>query len=144
MTREELVKIRTEAMKAKDTVTLEAVRGVLTQIDSLAISEKIADRNNPPQELVNKAVIKELGIITESAKYDPSKAAVAAVIQTDKPYMISEEDMSKFALNLLENTNPESALKLFLSAKLPIESEFDGVCDMKKLKQVCEDVYRTK
>lgn len=105
MQMEQLQKDMVAAMKARDKSRKDAISSLVSAVKKLAIDESC--RDNIPEELVDRAVLKEMKLVKEQLDTCPEerielKAAYQAtydVIREYAPAMMSEEEIKAFILN---------------------------------------------
>ena len=105
MQMEQLQKDMITAMKARDKVRKDAISSLVSAVKKLAIDEGC--RDNIPEELVDRAILKELKLIKEQVETCPAeraelKAGYQAtydVIKEYAPSMMSEEEVRAFIQN---------------------------------------------
>jgi uncharacterized protein YqeY len=101
---EQLQKDMVAAMKAHDKVRKEAVSSLISAIKKIAIDEGC--RDNIQEELVNRAVLKEMKLVKEQidtcpeerAELKASYQATYDIIKEYAPSMMAEEEIKAFIL----------------------------------------------
>jgi uncharacterized protein YqeY len=101
---EQLQKDMVAAMKAHDKVRKEAVSSLISAIKKIAIDEGC--RDNIQEELVNRAVLKEMKLVKEQidtcpeerAELKASYQATYDIIREYAPSMMAEEEIKAFIL----------------------------------------------
>ena len=105
MQMEQLQKDMIAAMKARDKARKDAISSLVSAVKKLAIDEGC--RENIPEELVDRAILKELKLVKEQLDTCPEervelKASYQVtydVIKEYAPAMMSEEEIKTFILN---------------------------------------------
>jgi hypothetical protein len=130
----DLLNLRNTSMKINDKVSLEASRAVLAQAMTIAISEKFVDRTNISKDIVDKAIKKEAKMMRESCEYDDSKLAVALLLESWLPKMITKDELKSW---LTDQNHNLSGKDLFMKVKSIAMNEFGTSLNMKDLIDVC-------
>lgn len=102
MQMEQLQKDMVAAMKAHDKVRKDAISSLISAVKKIAIDEGC--RDNIQEELVNRAILKELKVVKEQLETCPAeraelKASYQAtydIIKEYAPAMLSAEEVEKF------------------------------------------------
>jgi uncharacterized protein YqeY len=105
MQMEQLQKDMIAAMKAHDKVRKDAISTLISAVKKIAIDEGC--RDDIQEELVNRAILKELKLVNEQVETCPEervelKAAYQAtynIIKEYAPAMMSEEEVTAYILN---------------------------------------------
>ncbi len=105
MQMEQLQKDMIAAMKARDKARKDAISSLVSAVKKLAIDEGC--RENIPEELVDRAILKELKLVKEQLDTCPvervelkaSYQVTYDVIKEYAPAMMSEEEIKTFILN---------------------------------------------
>lgn len=143
MKMEQLQKDMVAAMKARDSVRKDAISSLVSAVKKSAIDEGC--RDNIPEELVDRAILKEMKLVKEQVDTCPEeridlKAAYQAtydVIKEYAPSMMSEEEIKYY---LLEKFADVVATKNKGMVMKSVMADLKGKADGKVINKVVEDI----
>lgn len=145
MQMEQLQKDMVAAMKAHDKVRKEAISSLISAVKKIAIDEGC--RDNIQEELVDRAILKEMKLVKEQLDTCPSerielKAGYQAtydVIREYAPAMMSEEEVQSFIRDkyaeLLATKNKGMIMK---SVMADLKGKADGKLINQVVARLCE------
>ncbi len=145
MQMEQLQKDMVAAMKAHDKVRKEAISSLISAVKKIAIDEGC--RDNIQEELVDRAILKEMKLVKEQLDTCPSerielKAGYQAtydVIREYAPAMMSEEEVQSFIQDkyaeLLATKNKGMIMK---SVMADLKGKADGKLINQVVARLCE------
>jgi uncharacterized protein YqeY len=136
---EQLQKDMIAAMKAHDKVRKEAISSLISAVKKIAIDE--GSRDNIQEELVNRAVLKELKTVKEQIETCPDERAELKasyqenynIIKEYAPSMMSEEEIKAF---ILEKYSDLVATKNKGMIMKGVMADLKGKADGKVINQV--------
>ena len=145
MQMEQLQKDMITAMKARDKVRKDAISSLVSAVKKIAIDE--GSRDNIPEELVDRAILKELKLVKEQLDTCPDeraelKAGYKAtydVIKDYAPAMMSEEEIRTFILNHFQDAVSTKNKGLIMKG---VMAELKGKADGKLINQVVGDLCK--
>ncbi len=145
MTMEQLQKDMVAAMKARDKVRKDAISTLVSAVKKLAIDEGC--REDIPEELVDRAVLKEMKLVNEQVETCPTertelKASYQAtydVIKEYAPSMMSEEEIKAFINNNFADAVATKNKGMIMKS---IMAELKGKADGKLINQVVADLCK--
>jgi uncharacterized protein len=142
---EQLQKDMVAAMKARDKVRKDAISTLVSAVKKLAIDE--GTRDDIPEELVDRAILKELKLVKEQVETCPAerielKATYQAtydVIKEYAPSMMSEEEVRTY---ILSNFADAVATKNKGMIMKSVMAELKGKADGKVINEVVGDLCK--
>lgn len=145
MTMEQLQKDMVAAMKARDKVRKDAISSLVSAVKKLAIDEGC--REDIPEDLVDRAVLKELKLVNEQVETCPAertelKAGYQAtydVIKEYAPSMMSEEEIKAFINNNFADAVATKNKGMIMKS---VMAELKGKADGKLINQVVADLCK--
>jgi uncharacterized protein len=145
MQMEQLQKDMIAAMKARDKVRKEAISSLVSAVKKIAIDEGC--RDNIPDEVVDRAILKEMKLVKEQldtcpkerAELQESYQATYDIIMEYAPSMMSEDEIKAFISN---NFADAIATKNKGMIMKNIMSELKGKADGKLINQVVGDLCK--
>ncbi len=145
MTMEQLQKDMVAAMKARDKVRKDAISTLVSAVKKLAIDEGC--REDIPEELVDRAVLKEMKLVNEQVETCPTertelKAGYQAtydVIKEYAPSMMSEEEIKAFINNNFADAVATKNKGMIMKS---VMAELKGKADGKLINQVVADLCK--
>lgn len=144
---ETLQKEMVEAMKAKNKERKDAISSLVSAVKKTAIDEKI--KENIPEELVDKVVLKELKTVKEQIDSCPASRTDLldsyknryAIIESFAPKLISDEnEIKKLVAKLTSENNVELIKANRGSVMKLVSSNLKGKVDMKVANKVVGDM----
>ncbi len=143
MQMEQLQKDMVAAMKARDKIRKETISTLVSAVKKLAIDEDC--RDDIPEELVDRAILKELKTVKEQVDTCPDdRTELKAEYQTKydiikeyAPSMMSEEEVKAY---LLKNFADVVATKNKGQIMKSVMAELKGKADGKVINQVVADL----
>lgn len=146
MTLEILQKEMIVAMKAKDKSRKDAIASLIGAVKKVAIDEKC--RDNIAEELVNRVLLKEKKTIQEMIDTCPAERTEIlseynqrmAIIDEFVPRMMTENEVRKEVITILENTSISSSNKgAIMKVVMP---HLKGKADGKIINKVVTDIMK--
>ncbi len=145
MQMEQLQKDMVAAMKARDKARKDAISTLVSAVKKLAIDEGC--RDDIPEELVDRAILKEMKLVKEQLDTCPSerpelKAGYQAsydVIKEYAPAMMSEQEIITFIQNNFADALSTKNKGLIMKG---IMAELKGKADGKLINQVVGDLCK--
>lgn len=145
MNMEQLQKDMITAMKARDKVRKDAISSLVSAVKKLAIDEGC--RDDIPEELVDRAVLRELKLVKEQLETCPAERtelkaeykATLDVISEYAPAMMSEEEIKSF---ILTNFADSVATKNKGMIMKGVMAELKGKADGKLINQVVGELCK--
>lgn len=142
---EQLQKDMITAMKARDAVRKDAISSLVSAVKKTAIDEGC--RDNIPEELVDRAILKEMKLVKEQVDTCPKertdlKAAYQAtydVIKEYAPSMMSEDEIKAY---LLEKFSDVVATKNKGMIMKNVMADLKGKADGSAINKVVEDLCK--
>lgn len=139
MTIEVLQKDMIAAMKAKDKTTKDAVSSLIAAVKKVAIDE--GTRDNIPEELVNRVILKEVKSVKEQIDTCPAErqdlidqySQTLAIIEKYAPQMMSEEEITAFITEKFAELVASKNKGLIMKG---VMAELKGKADGKLINQV--------
>lgn len=139
MTIEVLQKDMIAAMKAKDKTTKDAVSSLIAAVKKVAIDE--GTRDNIPEELVNRVILKEVKSVKEQIDTCPTErqdlidqySQTLAIIEKYAPQMMSEEEITAFITEKFAELVASKNKGLIMKG---VMAELKGKADGKLINQV--------
>lgn len=143
MKMEQLQKDMIAAMKAKDKVRKDAISSLVSAVKKVAIDEGC--RDNIPEELVDRVILKEMKTVKEQIDTCPEKRsdlktsyqATYDIIKEYAPAMMSEEEVKSYITgkfqDLVATKNKGQIMKAVMG-------ELKGKADGKVINQVVGDL----
>lgn len=143
MKMEQLQKDMIAAMKARDKVRKEALSSLVSAVKKLAIDEGC--RDNIPEELVSRAVLKEIKLVKEQVETCPperdelkaSYQATYDVLKEYAPAMMSEEEIRTYIQDKFADAVATKNKGMIMKA---VMAELKGKADGKVINQVVADL----
>jgi len=142
---EKLQKDMVAAMKARDKVRKDAISSLISAVKKLAIDEGC--RDNIQEELVNRAIMKEMKVVKEQIDTCPdSRAELKAAYQTTynimkeyAPVMMSEDEIRSYILtHFADAVAAKSKGMIMKSAIADLKGKADGKLVNKIVSDLCE------
>ncbi len=145
MLMEQLQKDMITAMKARDKVRKDAISTLVSAVKKLAIDEGC--RDSIPEELVDRAVLRELKLVKEQMETCPAERAELKeeykatfdIITEYAPTMMSEEEIRSF---ILTNFSEAAATKNKGMIMKGVMAELKGKADGKLINQIVGDLCK--
>lgn len=145
MQMEQLQKDMIAAMKARDKVRKEAISSLVSAVKKSAIDEGC--RDNIPEELVDRAVLKEMKLVKEQLDTCPAERtelkaeyqATFDVIKEYAPKMMSEEEIRAFIQNHCADALATKNKGMIMKS---VMAELKGKADGKLINQVVADLSK--
>ncbi len=145
MLMEQLQKDMITAMKARDKVRKDAISSLVSAVKKMAIDE--GSRDDIPEELVDRAVLKEMKLVKEQmdtcpaerAELKASYQATYEVIKEYAPSMMAEEDIKSY---ILKNFADALATKNKGMIMKGVMVDLKGKADGKLINQVVGDLCK--
>ncbi len=145
MLMEQLQKDMITAMKARDKVRKDAISTLVSAVKKLAIDEGC--RDSIPEELVDRAVLRELKLVKEQMETCPAERAELKeeykatfdIITEYAPAMMSEEEIRSF---ILTNFSEAAATKNKGMIMKGVMAELKGKADGKLINQIVGDLCK--
>jgi uncharacterized protein YqeY len=145
MQMEQLQKDMIAAMKARDKVRKEAISSLVSAVKKIAIDEGC--RENIPEEVVDRAILKEMKLVKEQLDTCPdartelkeSYRATYDIIKEYAPSMMSEEEIKAF---IQEHFAEAVATKNKGMIMKSVMAELKGKADGKLINQVVGDLCK--
>lgn len=145
MQMEQLQKDMITAMKARDKVRKEAISSLVSAVKKIAIDEGC--RENIPEEVVDRAILKELKLVKEQLETCPeeraelkeSYQATYDIIKEYAPSMMSEEEIKAFIINNFADAVATKNKGMIMKS---IMAELKGKADGKLINQVVGDLCK--
>lgn len=145
MQMEELQKDMIAAMKARDKVRKEAISSLVSAVKKIAIDEGC--REDIPEEVVDRAILKELKLVKEQLDTCPEERtelragyrATFEIIQEYAPSMMSEEEIKSF---INDNFAEAVATKNKGLIMKNVMAELKGKADGKLINQVVGELCK--
>ena len=145
MQMEQLQKDMVAAMKARDKVRKEAISSLVSAVKKVAIDEGC--RDNIPEELVDRAILKEMKLVKEQMDTCPDEReelkagykATYEIIKEYAPTMMSEEEIKSFIMN---HFTDDVATKNKGQIMKNVMAELKGKADGKLINQVVGDLCK--
>jgi uncharacterized protein YqeY len=139
MLMEQLQKDMITAMKARDKVRKDAISSLVSAVKKAAIDEGC--RDNIPEELVDRAILKEMKLVKEQvdtcpAERDELKAEYQAtydIIKEYAPSMMSEEEVRVYILNHFSEAVATKNKGMIMKS---VMAELKGKADGKVINQI--------
>lgn len=139
MKMEQLQKDMIAAMKARDKVRKDALSSLVSAVKKIAIDEGC--RDDIPEELVDRAILKEMKLVKEQLETCPSERvelkaeyqAAYDIIKEYAPSMMSEEEVRAY---LLEHFAEAIATKNKGMIMKSVMADLKGKADGKVINQV--------
>jgi uncharacterized protein YqeY len=139
MLMEQLQKDMITAMKARDKVRKDAISSLVSAVKKAAIDEGC--RDNIPEELVDRAILKEMKLVKEQvdtcpAERDELKAEYQAtydIIKEYAPSMMSEEEVRTYILNHFSEAVATKNKGMIMKS---VMAELKGKADGKVINQI--------
>jgi uncharacterized protein len=145
MQMEQLQKDMIAAMKARDKVRKDAISSLVSAVKKIAIDEGC--RDNIPEELVDRAILKEMKLVKEQVETCPEereelKASYQAtydVIKEYAPSMMSEDEIKSHILNKFSDAVATKNKGLIMKE---VMADLKGKADGKLINQVVSDLCK--
>lgn len=145
MQMEQLQKDMIAAMKAKDKVRKDALSSLVSAVKKIAIDEGC--RDNIPEELVNRAILKEMKLTKEQVETCPDERAELKasyqstfnIIKEYAPSEMSEEEVKSFILDKFSDAIATKNKGLIMKG---VMAELKGKADGKVINQVVDDLCK--
>jgi uncharacterized protein len=145
MTMEQLQKDMIAAMKARDKVRKDAISSLVSAVKKMAIDEGC--REDIPEELVDRAVLKEMKLVKEQVDTCPAertelKAGYQAtydVIKDYAPSMMSEEEIRAYVLDKFADAVATKNKGLVMKS---VMADLKGKADGKLINEVVGDLCK--
>jgi uncharacterized protein YqeY len=144
VTLEVLQKEMVAAMKNKDKIRKDAISSLVSNIKKAAIDENC--RNNIPEELVDKVILKEKKTMQEMIDTCPTDRTDTLeeynqkmkVINEFAPQMMSEEEVREAVYNIIATTDIQQAGKgAIMKAVMP---KLKGKADGKMINKIVSEI----
>ena len=146
MTLEILQKEMIAAMKAKDKIRKDAISSLIGNIKKAAIDEKC--RNDIPEELVNKVILKEKKTMQDMIDTCPSDRTETLaeynqkmkIIEEFVPKMMSEDEIRKEVYHILATVDIfQTGKGAIMKTVMPrLKGKADGKLINKVVTEICE------
>ncbi len=145
MQMEQLQKDMITAMKARDKVRKDALSALVSSVKKMAIDEGC--REDIPEELVNRAILKELKLVNEQVETCPPeraelKAAYQATYAVMKEYAPSMMSVEEIRTYILEKFSDAVATKNKGLIMKNVMADLKGKADGKEINQVVGDLCK--
>jgi Uncharacterized conserved protein len=145
MNMEQLQKDMITAMKARDKVRKDAISSLVSAVKKLAIDEGCRDAI--PEELVDRAVLRELKLVKEQLETCPAERtelkaeykATLDVISEYAPAMMSEEEVRTFILTHFADSVATKNKGMIMKG---VMAELKGKADGKLINQVVGELCK--
>ncbi len=145
MQMEQLQKDMVAAMKARDKIRKEAISSLVSAVKKIAIDEGC--RDDIPEELVDRAILKEMKLVKEQMDTCPEEReelkagyqATYEIIKEYAPSMMSEEEIKAF---IQSNFADAVATKNKGQIMKSVMAELKGKADGKLINQVVADLCK--
>ncbi|MDD3173753.1 MAG: GatB/YqeY domain-containing protein [Herbinix sp.] len=145
MQMEQLQKDMITAMKARDKVRKDAISSLVSAVKKIAIDEGC--RDDIPEELVDRAILKEMKLVKEQMDTCPEervelKAGYQStydVIKDYAPTMMSEEEIKEY---ILKNFSDAVSTKNKGMIMKGVMADLKGKADGKLINQVVGDLCK--
>ncbi len=145
MQMEQLQKDMIAAMKAKDKVRKDAISALVSAVKKLAIDEGC--RDDIKEELVDRAVLKEMKLVKEQfdtcpderAELKASYGATYEIMQEYAPVMMSEEEIAAYiSANFADAVAQKNKGMLMKAIMADLKGKADGKLINKIVSSLCE------
>lgn len=145
MQMEQLQKDMIAAMKARDKVRKDALSALVSSVKKMAIDEGC--REDIPEELVNRAILKEIKLVNEQVETCPLeraelKAAYQATYDVMKEYapsMMSGEEIRTYILEKFSDAVATKNKGLIMKS---VMADLKGKADGKEINQVVGELCK--
>jgi uncharacterized protein YqeY len=145
MQMEQLQKDMIAAMKARDKVRKDAISTLVSAVKKLAIDESC--RDDIPEELVNRAILKEMKLVNEQVETCPDeraelKASYKATYDVMKEYapsMMSEAEVKAYIQDKFADAVATKNKGMIMKG---VMAELKGKADGKLINQVVADLCK--
>ncbi len=145
MLMEQLQKDMVAAMKARDKVRKDAISTLVSAVKKLAIDEGC--RDDIPEELVDRAILKELKLVKEQLETCPPEReelragykATLDIISEYAPAMMSEEEIKAFIVNNFSDAVSTKNKGMIMKG---VMAELKGKADGKLINQVVGELCK--
>ncbi|MDF2538551.1 MAG: hypothetical protein K0S76_1572 [Herbinix sp.] len=145
MQMEQLQKDMITAMKARDKVRKDAISTLVSAVKKAAIDEGC--RDDIPEELVNRAILKEMKLVKEQVETCPEerselKASYQAtydIIKEYSPSMMSEEEIKTYILDKFADAVASKNKGLIMKN---VMADLKGKADGKAINQIVGDLCK--
>lgn len=145
MTIEKLRQDMVAAMKAKDKVTKDAVSSIIAAVKKVAIDEGV--RDDIPESLVDKVILKELKSIKEQIDSCPDErvelkaeyTATYSIVEKYAPKVLSEDEIREIITTKFSDVLATKKKGLVMRAAM---GELNGKADGKIINQIVSELCK--